>query len=99
MGTSNRAALLVKTHKVLKKHYMPVAPGDRPLLGQLLFALCLENSTYEGAEKVIAELEKGFFDWNEVRVSTVAELAELMTPLRDPKYQAGNLKRALRPPN
>jgi endonuclease III len=95
MGTSNRAALLVKTHKVLKKHYTPVAPGDRPLLGQLLFALCLENSPYEGAEKVIAELEKGFFDWNEVRVSTVSELAELMTPLRDPKSQAGNLKRAL----
>lgn len=95
MGTSNRAALLVKTHKVLKKHYTPVAPGDRPLLSQLLFSLCLENSSYEGAEKVIAELEKGFFDWNEVRVSTVSELAELMTPLRDPKAQAANLKRAL----
>jgi endonuclease III len=95
MGTSNRAALLVKTHKILKKHYTPVAAGDRPLLGQLLFALCLENSTYEAAEKVLAELEKGFFDWNEVRVSTVTELAELMAPLRDAKYQANNVKRAL----
>ncbi|MEX2091320.1 MAG: hypothetical protein WD971_01520 [Pirellulales bacterium] len=95
MGTSNRAALLTKTHKALKKHYTPVTPADRPLLSQLLFALCLENSTYEAAEKVMAELENGFFDLNEVRVSTVTELAELMTALRDAKQQAANVKRSL----
>jgi endonuclease-3 len=95
MGTSNRAALLTKTHKTLKKHYTPAAPADRPLLAQLLLALCLENSTYDAAEKVMAELESGFFDWNEVRVSTVTELAELMTALRDARHQAANVKRAL----
>ncbi|RIK83297.1 MAG: hypothetical protein DCC68_04015 [Planctomycetota bacterium] len=95
MGTSNRAALLAKTHKTLKKHYKPATVADRPLLGQLLFALCLENSPHEAAEKALAELQTGFFDWNEVRVSTVTELAELMGQLRDPKSQAANLKRAL----
>lgn len=95
MGTSNRAALLAKTHKTLKKHYKPATVADRPLLGQLLFALCLENSPHEAAEKAFAELQTGFFDWNEVRVSTVTELAELMGQLRDPKGQAANLKRAL----
>ena len=95
MGTSNRAALLAKTHKTLKKHYKPATVADRPLLGQLLFALCLENSPHEAAEKAFAELQTGFFDWNEVRVSTVTELAELMGQLRDPKGQAANVKRAL----
>ncbi len=95
MGTSNRAALLTKTHKALKKRYTPITPAERPLLGQLLLALCLENSSYEAAEKVMAELEGGFFDLNEVRVSTVTELAELMPALHDAKQQAANLKRAL----
>lgn len=95
MGTSNRAALLTKTHKALKKHYTPAAPADRPLLAQMLFALCLENSSFEAAEKVLFELENGFFDWNEVRVSTVTELAELMTTLHDARQQAANVKRTL----
>jgi endonuclease-3 len=95
MGTSNRAALLVKTHKVLKKHYTPAVPADRPVLGQLLYALCLENSHADAAAKAMTDFESGFFDWNEVRVSTVTELAEVMTSLFDAKQQATNFKRAL----
>ena len=53
----NRAALLTKAHKVLKKHYKPVTPAaERPLMEQLLFALCLENATYEAAEQAYAAL-------------------------------------------
>jgi endonuclease III len=95
MATQNRAALLTKAHKILKKHYKPVNPVERPLLGQLLFALCLENSSHEAAEKALADLRNGFFDWNEVRVSTVNELAELMGQLRDPRAQAACVKRTL----
>jgi endonuclease III len=95
MATPNRAALLTKAHKILKKHYKPVNPVERPLLGQLLYALCLENSSHEGAEKALADLQSGFFDWNEVRVSTVNELAELMGQLRDPRAQAACVKRTL----
>ena len=65
---------------MLKKHYKPVPPpADRPLLEQLLYACCLENTRYEPAEQAFTALAKGFFDWNEVRVSTVKELAEVMT--------------------
>jgi len=96
MAPSNRSALLTRTHRVLKKHFKVVPPpSDRPLLEQLLFACCLENARYEPAEQAFAALAKGFFDWNEVRVSTVKELAEVVNMLPDPAAAAHNLKRVL----
>jgi hypothetical protein len=47
------------------------------------------------AEKVFGQLSKHFFDWNEVRVSTVTELAEAMRPLPDPMSAGSNIKRVL----
>jgi endonuclease-3 len=96
MAASNRSTLLTKTHKVLKKHYKPVhQPSDRPVLEQLLFGCCLENASYEAAEQAYAALEHNFFDWNEVRVSSVKELTESMDGLPDPTAAAGNVKRVL----
>ena len=95
MGNPNRAALLTKAQKVLKQHYKPVPPSQRPLLEQMLFACCLENASPEAAEKTYNRLVEAFFDWNEVRVSTVNELAEVMKGLPDPNSAASNLKRVL----
>jgi hypothetical protein len=96
MGNSNRTALLNKTHRVLKQQYTPVAPpADRPLLEHLLFASVLENASFEIAEKIYTHLSKNFFDWHEVRVSTVMELTEVTRPLPDPLAAASNLKRVL----
>lgn len=95
MATPNRSALLTKMHKVLKKHYTPVPTPDRPVLEQLLYACCLENARYEQADKAYAAVSTTFFDWNEVRVSTVKELAEVMHMLPDPQAAAARLKRTL----
>jgi endonuclease-3 len=96
MAASNRAALIAKTHKVLKQHYESVKPhDDQPLLQQMLFACCLENAPYAAAEKVFARLNQNFFDWNEIRVSTVNELAEVMKELPEPAVAASNLKKIL----
>lgn len=95
MASPNRAALLTKAHKVLKKHYKPVALVERPLLEQLIFAACLENADYDDATKAFEALRGGFFDWNEVRVSTSRELAEVMPMLPDPQASAANVKRTL----
>ena len=93
MATTSRAALLTKTHKVLKKHYTSILPStDRPLLQQLLFASCLENSTFEAAEKVFAQIETSFIDLNETRVSSITELAELTRGLHDPLRAAASFK-------
>ncbi|HEY1599628.1 MAG TPA: hypothetical protein VGG64_08505 [Pirellulales bacterium] len=95
MANLNRSALLAKLHKVLRKYYKPVHPPERPVLEQLLFACCLENSRYEPAEEVFASVSTAFFDWNEVRVSTVKELAEGMRGLSDPTAAAASLKQTL----
>jgi endonuclease-3 len=91
----NRSALLVKTHKVLKKHYNPVAPNLRlPLMQQLLYACCLENATDDVADKALAALENQYYDLNEVRVSTATELSESIQMLPDP-IVAGNRTRQI----
>jgi endonuclease-3 len=96
MATPNRSALLAKLPKVLRKHYKPV-PADlnRPVLEQVLFALCLENSHYPQAQAAFAALAGGFFDWNEVRVSSVKELSEVMQGLPDPAVAAAAVRQAL----
>lgn len=93
MTTPNRTALLTKIHKVLKKHYKPVlAPKDPPVLDSLLLASCLENTRPAIAVTVLEALKKTFFDLNEIRVSTVKELSEVMQPLSAPADAAARLK-------
>jgi endonuclease-3 len=96
MSASNRQALITKTYKGLKKHYDPVAPpADRQVLEHLLYACCLENAKHESVDEVFAKLEQNFFDWNEVRVTTFAELAEVMSVLPDAMDAAKRLKRTM----
>src|SRR5688500_7729898 len=96
MASKNRAALITKVLKVVKKHYKPIAPPkERSLLEHLLFACCLQNSLHDPAEKVFHTLSTDYFDWNEVRVSTIRELTEVLKPLNDPAESATRLKRVL----
>lgn len=92
----NRQQLVAKLYKALKTAYKPVAANvTRPVLEQVLFACCLENSPYAAAEKALTKLLGGYFDLNEVRVTTVAELAEWLDDLPDPAHAALSLRRAL----
>ncbi len=96
MSSPNRSTLLSKIHRVLKKRYKPFVPrGEQPVLETMLFACCLENTPYEVAEKVYQLVRKAFFDWNEIRVTTVKELAEVMSALPDAAAAAANLKDVL----
>jgi hypothetical protein len=91
-----RQQLIPKLHKALKAHYKPVAANvSRPILDQVLFACCLENAPYDVAEKAFARLGESYFDLNEVRVTTVAELAETLRGLPDPARAALSLRRVL----
>lgn len=91
-----RSVLLPKLQKALRAIYKPVPPNTaRPLLDQVLFACCLENARPEVAEKAFARLVERAFDLNEIRVTTVAELAETLHDLPDPARAALSLRRAL----
>jgi endonuclease III len=91
-----RKQLLGKLHKAIKSHYKPAAAtAGRPLLDQVLFACCLENAPHDAAEKAFARLVESYFDLNEIRVTTVAELSETLHDLPDPGRAALALRRVL----
>jgi len=75
MTTPNRSAIISKVYKVLKKHYKPTAPPERPALEHLIYACLLENARPDAADEAFAKLKELYFDWNEIRVTTVTELA------------------------
>ena len=96
MAAPTRTSQLNKVHKVLKKHYQIVpADPERTVFEQLVFACCLENAHSQLAEEAYAALEHNFFDWNEIRVTTIRELSEVMACLPRPPAAANRLKRVL----
>ncbi len=95
MSVSNRANTITNLHKVLSKHFKPVPAVERSLLELLLYACFLEDSKPEVADECFARMQESFFDWNEVRVTTVRELTELMRGLVDPARTATQLKQTL----
>lgn len=96
MAKQNRADIIKKLHKVLKKHFTPVpTPHDRTVLEHVLFACCLEDTRHELAEECFARVQQMYFDWNEIRVTTTRELSEVFTALPDPMAAATRLKSSL----
>ena len=97
MATSSRSTKINKIQKVLKKAgYQLVAPDpQRSVIEHLLFAACLEDAKYDAAEQAFAALVHNFFDWNEVRVTTIRELAEEISCLPDPTRAAQRIKEIL----
>ena len=87
MAAKNRANLIANLYKVLKKEYQPVLPpSNRTVIENAIYGCCLEDSTYEGADEAFAKLHENYFDWNEVRVTTAAELAQTMKSLSPVSY-------------
>ncbi|MCA9229809.1 MAG: hypothetical protein KDA57_04100 [Planctomycetales bacterium] len=96
MASNNRAAQISKVLKVVRRNFKPVEPPkERSLLEHLLFSCCLETSLHEPTEKVFESLSQEYYDWNEVRVTSIRELTDLMKPLNDPLEAATRLKRVL----
>ena len=96
MASNNRATQINKVLKIVKKHFKPSEiPAERTLLEHLIFACCAENSLHEIANEVFATLDSEYYDWNEVRVTSLRELTEVMKRLNDAQEAATRLKRVL----
>jgi len=89
---TNKQQLLTHAQNALKKKFsLPTADAavePRPLLEELIYAICREGSTPADADAGYARLRKAFIDWNEVRVSTVQEVGEILRPLSGPGTRA-----------
>ena len=65
----------------LKKRYGAPEPEPRPILEQLIYAICREGTTRDKADQAFRALRERFFDWNEIRVSSAREIEEVLHEL------------------
>jgi endonuclease-3 len=93
--TTNKQRVLNQVFAALPKgSHREAADGKsegRPVLEQLLYAVCREGVTRERADRAFRTLRERFFDWNEVRVSSPRELAEALAGLPEPEARAQRL--------
>ncbi len=81
---------------LLKKRYRtPLPKQDRPVLETLLFAICLEYASVEQAEESYERLFRSFHDFNELRVSSISELAAIFQEFPDAEWRAHRIKSVL----
>jgi hypothetical protein len=86
MATQSKAHFLNEIHTLLKKHYKPKpdrGSGRFTVLEAVVYGICHEGTTREQANQALSRFKDGFFDWNEVRVSTVEEIQGALVGLPD----------------
>ncbi|HEY7423148.1 MAG TPA: hypothetical protein VH682_02800 [Gemmataceae bacterium] len=88
--TINKQRLLNQLFSTAKKTVEPDEEA-RPVLQQFVYSLCRENTTREQADEAYRFLCEKFFDWNEVRVSSIRELEEAFDGLSEPEVRAQRL--------
>lgn len=98
MAASNRK-IIKKLYAKLAKRYTAY-PADcldknRDILEHLVYAIFLENASFEAANQCFSVLESYFVDWNEVRVSTAYELAEVFASVYEPERTGERIRRTL----
>jgi endonuclease-3 len=85
---TNKQRLLNQLFAAPHKKHQPAEHEARPVLEQFIYGICRESATRERADRAFRNLREHFFDWNEIRVSSVRELEEALSDLRDPEARA-----------
>ncbi|MCH7989004.1 MAG: hypothetical protein IID46_07610 [Planctomycetes bacterium] len=86
---SDKQRIAKKLISLLKKRYKGSVPKvDHPILETILYAICLENSSFDEANDAFGRLESNFFDLNEIRVSSITELTRVFSKLDQPEWRA-----------
>src|SRR5437660_70819 len=89
--TINKQRLLTQIFTALKKRYDPAEPEPRPVLEQFLYAICREGASRAEGDRAFQNLQERFFDWNEVRVSSVREVEEVLGDIPEAEARANRL--------
>jgi endonuclease-3 len=87
--TINKKRLLTKVLSRAKK--ATEADESQPVLEQFVYGLCREDATPDQAARAFRFLRDRFFDWNEVRVSSIRELEEAFEGMSGPEGRAQRL--------
>ncbi len=95
MSGSQRAQLITKLDEELRQRYTVPPLSPRPLLEHALYGCLLEDCPSDLAEEGLIKCEQDFYDWNEVRVTTVTELTGVLASMPEPSKSAMRLKGVL----
>ncbi len=99
MATQSKSQLLSDVHVQLKRRYKPKpdrSGGRLSVLEAVVYGICHEDTTREQANQALSRFKDQFFDWNEVRVSPIAEVQEALADIPDPQGRAERIRRFLR---
>jgi endonuclease III len=99
MATQSKTQLLTNIHALLKKRYKPKAEPSASRLSVLkavVYGICHEDTTREQANQALSRFQDEFYDWNELRVSSLEEIEESLAGIPDPDGRAQRIRRFLR---
>jgi endonuclease-3 len=99
MATQSKTQLLNQIHSLLKKRYKPKpekGAGKMSVLEAVVYGSCHEGTTREQANQALSRYKDEFFNWNEVRVSTIEEVQSALAGLPDAEPRAQRIRRFLR---
>ena len=92
-SAADRQKIVTRLLKQLKKEFGGLPRYEQlPVLETMIFATCLEDATFEAAQAAFDRLTGDFFDWNEVRVSTISELEPVFDGLPEPALRAHRIR-------
>ncbi|RMG38525.1 MAG: hypothetical protein D6725_06985 [Planctomycetota bacterium] len=96
VSVSQKQGICKQLVALMEKRYGK-PPKRQPLdaLDTLLFAIAIENTTPEYAERALQRLKQGFFDYNEARVSSVSELERIFDEDPDAAWKGLRVRTAL----
>jgi endonuclease-3 len=85
---TNKQRVLTLLFAALKKSGVSTDGDVRPVLEQLIYGICRENTSRELADRAYQNLRDQFYDWNEIRVSSIHEILEALSDLPNPEQRA-----------
>jgi endonuclease III len=97
MAAKSKSQFLNQVLSLLKKRYK-LEPNTARLsvLEATIYAICHEGATREQANQAISRFKDDFYDWNEVRVSSLDEIQSVLAGLSSPEDRAFKIRRFLR---
>jgi endonuclease-3 len=96
MAATSKTQLLNTVHGLLKKRYkLEPRPERMSILEAVVYGICHEGTTREQANQALSRFKDQFFDWNEVRVSSLKEIQGVLAGLPDTEERARRIRRFL----
>jgi endonuclease-3 len=90
-AVTNKQRQLNQFFNVLKKGQDANESVSLPVLEQFIYGICREGTSRDRADRAYRSLRAQFYDWNEVRVSSVHELEEALIDLPEPEARGARL--------